>query len=90
MLFIGNMQNWALVGAAAMLAAAVRCKLSWGGAMRPEQEKLKKTFFGAVGMLAIFAAIYFLAPVFDQMILASGVFAVVLGFVVWAAGAPNL
>ena len=86
-LFISNMQNWALVGAAAMLAAAVRCRLSWGEGMRAEQEKLKRAFFGAVGMFIIFAAIYFLAPAVDQMILASGVFVIVLGFVVWAAGA---
>ena len=85
-LFISNLQSWALVGGAAVLAAAVRCKLSWGEAMRVEQEKLKRTFFGAVGMLVIFAAIYFLAPAVDNLILAGGVFIVVLAFVVWAVG----
>ena len=86
-LFIGNMQMWALVGAAAMLAAAIRCKLSFSEAMRAEQEKLKRTFFGAVGMLVIFSAIYFLAPAVNNLALAGGIFAVVLVFVVWAAGA---
>ncbi len=86
-LFISNIHTWALLGVAAMLSAAIRCKFSWSDAMRAEQEKLKRTFYGALGMLAIFAAIYFLAPAVDGIILAGGAFAIVLLFVVWAAGA---
>ncbi len=84
-MFVGNIQAWAAVGAAAMLASLLRCWLSFSEAGRLEAESLKRTFHGAIGMLVIFAAIYFLSAIVDQLLLASAVFIIVLAFVVYAS-----
>ncbi|MBI2578610.1 MAG: hypothetical protein HYW26_02770 [Candidatus Aenigmarchaeota archaeon] len=87
-LFVSAMQTWAALGALAMLSSAIRCRLSWNEASKDVKAKLKRTFAGALAMLFVFAAIYALAPVFDQILLAALVFLIVLLFVVYASRKP--
>lgn len=86
-LSVGDMQKWALLGALAMLSAAVRCSLSWRAA-KDAKRKLKRTLAGALAMLIVMAAIYALAPLSDGIVLASVAFIIVLVFVVYSAARP--
>ncbi|MBS3056413.1 MAG: hypothetical protein J4473_03190 [Candidatus Aenigmarchaeota archaeon] len=79
-MFIGNIQLWALLGAAAMTASIIRCRLSWKH--DKTKHELKRTVSGAVLMLAIFSVVYALAPVINNLYIAGTVFMVVLLFVV--------
>ncbi|HLC67377.1 MAG TPA: hypothetical protein VJI12_00680 [archaeon] len=84
-LSVGNMAMWAMLSALAMLSSAVRCGLSWRGTAG---QKLKRTLYGAVGMLVIFGIVYALAPLYSQLHIAAAVFAVVLVFVVYSSRKP--
>lgn len=76
-LFVGNIQTWALLGAATMGASAVRCCLSW----RESKGMLRRTFWNSIVMLVIMGGIYFFSSIFDQMFLAAGIFILVALFV---------
>ncbi len=84
-LSVGSIQNWAMLGALAMLSSAIRCSLSWNSAVREVRQKLKRTLLGAIGMFAVVAGIYVLAPLFDQILLAVSVFVIVLVFVIYSS-----
>lgn len=85
-LFVSSIQIWAALGMAAMAASLIRCGLSWPQAKaRP---KLKRTSFGAILMLVILGAAYWLAPMADHLLLAGMMFILVLAFVAYSAKRP--
>lgn len=81
-LFVGNMQTWALLGAASMGLSAIRCGLAWKE--HAKEEALKKTLLNSVFMLIVMAVIYSLSAILNQMMLAAGVFGLVVLFVLLA------
>jgi len=83
-LSVGNIQTWSMLGALAMLSSAVRCSLSWKEAKNAKKE-LKKTIYGALGMLVIFGIVYGLAASVSTISLAIAVFVIALVFVVHAS-----
>lgn len=87
-LFVGAIQIWAAIGAAAMIASMIRCTLSWKFAKKKEVKKsLKNTIIGSVGMFIVFSLVYVLTPLVNNLWLAGTVFIVVLLFVVYASRA---
>lgn len=87
-LFVGSMQTWAMLGALAMMSSAVRCGLSWNSAAKDVKQNLKRTLSASIVMLFVFGAVYVLAAVYDQVLLAASAFLVVLLFVVYASRRP--
>ncbi len=85
-LFIGNVQSWAAAGGLAMLASSVRCWLARGEVA--QREKLRMTLKGAVGMLAVMAAVYMLAPLVGGLPVSATVFLLVLAFTIYASVKP--
>jgi len=83
-LSVSNMQAWALLGMLAMLSSTIRCSLVWQKAAKDVKQKLKKTLFGSIAMLAIMSGIYALAPIVEHIMLAASVFIIVLIFVVYS------
>lgn len=84
-IFVGDIQLWSLVGALAMLSSAVRCGLSWGKAQKDIRSKLRKTLYGAVGMLVILGVIYTAASAVSHELLAAAIFVITLAFVVYSS-----
>jgi hypothetical protein len=84
-LFIGNIQTWAAIGSASMIASMIRCSLSWNYAKTPVKKSLKKTIFGSLAMLIIFTVVYTLAPAVNNLWLAEAVFALTIIFVAYAS-----
>lgn len=88
-LFVGSIQTWALLGIAAMLSSIIRCKLSWKEAKNKKVRlSLKRTLTGAGLMVIVFSSLYFLASTVDNLLLASGVFVLVVIFVLYASKEP--
>ena len=87
-LFVNNIQTWALAGIAAMIFSAIRAGLSWREAAVESTGKLKRTFFGSIGMLVIFAVTYLIAPAVETLTLSAALFVIVAIFVVYSARKP--
>ena len=87
-LFVGDIQMWAALGAAAMLASAVRCGLSWNAVTADAKKRLKRTAVGAIGMFMLFGAVYALAATVSRLHLAAAIFVVVVLFVIRASRQP--
>lgn len=83
-LYVGSIQVWALLGVLAMLSSAIRSSLSWRNAHNI-QNKLRRTLFGALGMLVIFAIIYNLSTSVNNLILAGAVLLIIMIFVVYSS-----
>lgn len=86
-LSVNATQMWAMLGALAMISSVIRCSLSWQEA-KAAKPKLKRTVLGAVGMLIIMLAVYGLAPIVEQTLIATAVFILVLLFVVYSSMKP--
>lgn len=86
-LSVNTIQTWAMLGSLAMTSSVIRCGLSWREA-KAEKLKLKRTVFGAIGMLIIMAAVYGFAPLAEQTLLSIAVFILVLLFVVYSSVRP--
>lgn len=84
-LFIGNIQSWAVLGILAMLASSARC---WLAREAAQKEKLRRTFRGAAGMLAVMLAVYLLAPLVGGLPVSAAVFLLVLAFTIYASIKP--
>lgn len=84
-LFIGSIQTWAVIGAAAMIASMIRCGLSWQDAKNKVKNALKRTLFGSITMFIVMLIIYSLSPFIDNVVLAASVFVIVLLFVVYTS-----
>lgn len=84
-LFVSAVQTWAALGAAAMAASMVRCALAWKDANAKIRQELKKTLLGASGVAMLMGAVWALAPLVENTLLATGAFVLVLTFVIWAA-----
>ncbi len=78
-LFVGNIQTWAVVGVLAMMSSIIRSALSWNDAKIRKQ--LKNTVAGAVLMAIIFGAVYMLSLSANHLHLSSAVLALVVIFV---------
>lgn len=87
-LFVGTIQTWAMIGALAMLSSAIRCGLSWKEATKDTKTKLKRTFFGSVGMLIIMLIVYAAVPAIENILLAASIFIIILLFVIYASMKP--
>lgn len=83
-LSIGDIQKWAMLGMLAMLSSAIRCGLSWKNAGAARQ-KLRKTLFGAIGMIVLLALVYFATLLYSQLHIAAGIFVAVLAFVAYSS-----
>ena len=86
-LSVSDIQKWAVFGIMSMLSSAARCALSWKGAGNA-MPKLIKTLCGAAGMLAVFAAAYYISPFVDSVMLAGVVFLIVLVFTIYSSLKP--
>jgi hypothetical protein len=85
-LFVSNIQIWAAVGAAAMVASMIRCSLSRKDAEDTDIKKaLGKTLMGSLVMFVIFGIIYFVAPFADIVALSAAVLVLVIIFVAYAS-----
>jgi len=84
-LSVNAMQTWAALGMLAMLSSIIRCGLSWRNATKDTKQKLRRTLFGATGMLIILGIIYSLAPIVEQILLTEAVFIIVLIFVIYSS-----
>lgn len=85
-LFVGNIQIWAIIGAIAMVMSVIRCGLSWNYAKNKNVKKsLKNTIIGAISMIVLFSFVYILVPIVDNLDLAGGVFVLVLIFVIYVS-----
>lgn len=81
---VNNIYTWALLGACAMISSIVRCSLSWHEA-KNQKMQLKKTMYGAIGMLVIFGIVYGLAGIVSSATLAAAIFITVLVFVIYSS-----
>jgi len=82
-LFVKDIRMWALLGGATMLASILRCCIAKPtGAARTA---VKQTLRGALGMLILMLAVYFLAPTISHATLATAVLVLVALFVLHAA-----
>ena len=84
-IFVGDIRIWSLVGALAMMSSAIRCGLSWNSASRDVKSKLRKTLYGAIGMLVIMGIVYAVAGNVSHELLAAAIFVVTLVFVVYSS-----
>jgi uncharacterized membrane protein len=84
-LAVSDIRMWAMLGMLAMLSSIIRCSLSWQKATKDTKQKLRRTLFGAIGMLVIFGIIYGLIPLASHVLLAGAIFVIVLIFVVYSS-----
>jgi inner membrane protein involved in colicin E2 resistance len=84
-LAVSDIRMWAMLGMLAMLSSIIRCSLSWQKATKDTKQKLRRTLFGAIGMLVIFGIIYGIIPLASHVLLAGAVFVIVLIFVVYSS-----
>ncbi len=85
-LFVGAIQTWAALGAAAMIASMIRCGFSWQDAKNENiRRALKRTLFGSAAMFTVMSVICLLSPLADNVLLAMAAFATVLIFAVYAS-----
>ena len=87
-LYVSDIPKWALISAASMVASIARCGLSWPDAKGEIKRKLRRTIAGAILVIIIMAAAYWLAPVVDITMLAAAVLALTLIFVFYSARKP--
>lgn len=83
-LSVNSIQVWAALGMLAMFSSVVRCGLSWKDA-KGAKPKLKRTFWGAVGMFVVMAGVYTLSASTGHLLLAEVVFILVLLFVIYSS-----
>lgn len=82
-LFVSDIQSWALVGILAMASSVIRSALSWkDGKIR---KALRNTMAGAVLMAIIFGAVYLSAPSVSHLHLASAALTLVIIFVAYSS-----
>ncbi|MBI3190771.1 hypothetical protein HYZ41_03645 [archaeon] len=83
--FVGSIQAWALIGAAAMIASTVRCGLSWKKVDGKAMKALKRTIIGSAGMFVIFMLVYGASTFIEHAALSVAVFIIVLAFVIFSS-----
>lgn len=84
-LFITDIQIWAVFGASAMLASMLRCASSWKVKKKNVKKSLRSTAAGAGVMLAALSSVYLLTPVVSDFILTVSIFMLTTAFVVYAS-----
>jgi len=87
-IMVNNIQLWAAVGAAAMVASIIRCGLSWHEARDNVKKPLKRTKIGSGIMLIIFAIIYWLAAYVEHLTLSAVILVLVIIFVAYTSRKP--
>ncbi len=84
-LYVNNIQTWALIGLGAMIASILRTVMSWKYAKGSVRSELKRTIAGALVMAVVFIAAYLLVPIINAVTLSLSLLAVTLVFVILAS-----
>lgn len=82
-LYVNHIQTWALFGIAAMISSIIRVSMSWDN--KKIRKKLRNTIIGTVAFALIFSFVYYLAPLIESYLIASGILIITLIFIIAAS-----